>query len=81
MYGEIVHIQESDYKNEASLQLMKLVVEKKRELDACFVIVETALYLLWAHIDYFTLQGIPTIGSPTDLNVSSCKYIGTDYES
>ena len=59
----MVHMLESEYKNEASLQLMKLIVEKKTELDMCFIIVETSMYLLWAHLDYFALQAIPMSGS------------------
>ncbi|XP_065223054.1 nuclear pore complex protein Nup205 [Planococcus citri] len=77
MFGDTIRVPETEYKNEVSLQLMKLIVEKKRELDMCFVIMETALYLLWAHLDYFTLQCIPTIGSSmadSSRNVSSSKF-------
>ena len=76
MFGDTIHVPENEYKNEATLQLMKLIVEKKRELDMCFVIMETALYLLWAHLDYFTLQCMPSIGSSvadSNHSVSSCK--------
>lgn len=61
--GDVAHVLESEYKNEASLQLMKLIVEKKTELDMCFIIIETSMYLLWAHLDYFAIQTIPIAGS------------------
>lgn len=68
--GDIYHIPESEYKNEASLQLMKLVVEKRRELDMGFIIIETAMYLLWAHLDYFALQAVP-MTRPSTLPLNS----------
>lgn len=67
-----MYASEQEYKNEASLQLMKLVVERRRELDMYFIIIETAMHLLWAHLDYFTLQAIPLTGSnASHLNSSS----------
>ncbi|KAK7605078.1 hypothetical protein V9T40_006936 [Parthenolecanium corni] len=72
--GDIYHIPESEFKNEASLQLMKLVVEKRRELDMCFIIIETAMYLLWAHLDYFALQAVPMTGPSSSTLTSSAKF-------
>lgn len=54
---------------------MKLIVEKRKELDMCFIVIETALYLLWAHLDYFALQAIPATVSSA-VRQSSCEFNG-----
>lgn len=59
----------------AKTEIIKLYSMKKLELSKTRFIVDTCLYLVWAHLDYFMLRGIPdslisSKTSPNSVNMS-----------
>uniref|UniRef100_A0A1B6KID0 Uncharacterized protein n=2 Tax=Graphocephala atropunctata TaxID=36148 RepID=A0A1B6KID0_9HEMI len=38
----------------------KEVQDKRQELESCEFVIENCLYLVWAHLDYYMLQAIPS---------------------
>lgn len=43
----------------ARIEMQKQISMKKAELSKLRYIIETCLYLLWSHLDYFMLLGVP----------------------
>lgn len=47
-------------KQQVNQRMHKEVQDKKQELESCEFVMENCLYLVWAHLDYFMLQAIPS---------------------
>jgi len=52
-------LSENEIRIEASVEMMRLVAAMKKELNLYLLIIESALYLCWAHLDYYLLRAIP----------------------
>lgn len=44
---------------------------QKKEIDYCIFIIENALFIIWAHLDYFLLKAIPNPRSTTYIHPAS----------
>ncbi|XP_054275578.1 nuclear pore complex protein Nup205-like [Macrosteles quadrilineatus] len=57
-YNRLSSLDES--KQVVNQLMLKEVQDKKSELEMCEFVIENSLYLLWAHLDVYMLQSIPT---------------------